>query len=81
MASPSQPSADCGENICSDVLLPAFFPLFLFRVTNGSTFISGKMAAGKSAPPCKATLVSSGRYQPSAAPGLSPFVVVSWELK
>lgn len=39
------------------------------------------MAAGKLAQPYKATLVSSGRHQPSAAPGLSHFVIVLWELK
>lgn len=54
MASPSRPSADWGESIYSDVLPAAFFPLFLFRVTNGSTFISGKMAVGKLAQPYKA---------------------------
>lgn len=54
MAFPSQPLADWGESEYPEVLPAAFFPLFVFRVTNGSTFISGKMAVGKLAQPYKA---------------------------
>lgn len=57
LASSSQPQADWGESVWADVPPAVSCPLFLSRVTNGLTFISGKTAVGKLAQPYKATLV------------------------
>ena len=60
-------SSRAQERICSfssAVTFKMAFPLFLSRATNGSTFISGKMAVGRLARPYKATRASSGRHRP-----------------